>query len=76
MLVKHAHGGRLNGNAALTLDIHGVEQLLFHVAFCYGIGELHHAVGQRRFAVVDMRNDGEVANQFVRVCHKNPSQYM
>src|SRR6185369_10265379 len=46
---------------ALALDIHGVEHLFLHLAGLQRPGGLDQAVGQRRFAMVDMRNDGEVA---------------
>jgi hypothetical protein len=49
VVVKHAHGGRFDRNAALTLDIHGVEQLLLHIAFLNGIRQFHHPVGSVDF---------------------------
>ncbi len=52
----------LDGDAALALDIHGVEQLSLHVALGHGARELEDAVGQRGLAVVDVRDDGEVAD--------------
>jgi hypothetical protein len=58
----HAHGLRLDGDAALALDIHVVEVLRAHVAIRDGARDLQHAVGQRRLAVVDMRDDAEVAD--------------
>ena len=36
--------------------------------------QFHHPVGQRRFAVVDVRDDGEIPDQFVGVCHMLPSR--
>ena len=61
-LVIEPHGLRLDGDAALALDIHGIEHLLLHLARFEPAGELDQPVGQRRFAVVDMRDDGEVAD--------------
>ena len=61
-LVFEADGLRLDGNAALALDIHGIEHLLLHFALFQPAGELNQPVGKRRLAVVDMRNDGEVAD--------------
>ena len=61
-LVFQADGLRLDGDAALALDIHGIEHLLDHVARGDGAGRLDQPVGERRFAMVDMRDDGEVAN--------------
>src|SRR5207253_10181898 len=58
------HGLRLDGDAALALDIHGIEHLFDHFARFQRAGELDQAVGERRFAVVDMGDDGEVADIF------------
>ena len=51
------------GNAALPLDIHGVEYLVLHVARGNRAGLLEDAVGQRRLAVVDVRDDRKIAYQ-------------
>ena len=61
-LVIEPHGLRLDGDAALALDIHGIEHLLLHLARLEPAGELDQPVGQRRLAVVDMRDDGEIAD--------------
>ena len=60
-VVHHSDGLRLDGDAALALDVHRVEDLLHHVALLHGVGELEDAVGQRRLPVVDVRDDREVA---------------
>jgi hypothetical protein len=53
----------LDGDAALALDVHPVEVLRAHVdAFVDDAGDLQHAVGERRLAVVDVRDDAEVAD--------------
>ena len=61
-LVLEAHRLRLDGDAALALDVHGIEHLLLHLALGEGARLLDQAVGQRRLAVVDVGDDGEVAN--------------
>ncbi len=61
-LVLEPHRLRLDGDAALALDVHGIEHLLAHVAQSDRAGALDQAVGERRLAVVDMRDDGEVAD--------------
>ena len=61
-VIGNADGIGLDRNAALALDIHGVEQLRLHVAFVDGMGELEDAVTDRRLAMVDVRNDREVAD--------------
>ena len=53
---------RLDGDAALALQIHVVEDLVFHVALRDRLGLLQNAVGKRAFAVVNMCNDAEIAN--------------
>jgi hypothetical protein len=60
--VVDADGVGLDGDAALALDIHGVEQLLLHVALGHRAGQLDQPVGEGGFPVVDMGDDGEVAD--------------
>ncbi len=60
-VVHDADGLRLDGDAALALDVHRVEHLLHHVALLHGVGELEDAVGKRRLPVIDVRDDREVA---------------
>ena len=65
--VAHAHGLALDGDAALALDVHGIEQLGLHVALGHGARQLQDAVRERGLAVVDVGDDREVADmgQFV-----------
>jgi len=60
--VIEPHGLRLDGDAALALDVHGIEHLLDHLAVGKPAGQLDQPVGQGRFAVVDMRDDREIAD--------------
>src|SRR3546814_3183801 len=60
--VGQAHRLRLDGDAALFLDIHIVEDLRRHLAIGQSAGELDQPVGERRFPVVDMGDDREVAD--------------
>ena len=62
-LVVQPHGVRFDGDAALALQVHGVEHLLHHFALRQRAGDFEQAVGQRRFAVVDVRNDREIADE-------------
>src|SRR6476620_11396396 len=57
-------GLRLAGDAALALDIHRIEHLFLarHFAIGQPARHLDQAVGQRRFAMVDMGDDGEIAD--------------
>jgi hypothetical protein len=59
-LPADAHRLRLDRDPALTLELHRVEELIAHVALAHGLGQLQDAVGQRRLAVVDVRDDREV----------------
>ena len=60
--VGDAHGLALDGDAALALQVHLVEELLLHVARGDGARAFEDAVGQGRLAVVDVRDDAEVAD--------------
>jgi hypothetical protein len=61
---------RLDGDAALALQIHVVEHLRFHLAPGDSAGEFEQAVGQGGFAVVDVRDDREISDAFG--VHKMP----
>src|SRR5690606_11570654 len=52
---------RLDGDAALALAVHPVEVLRPHEALLDDTGELQHPDGQGRLAMVDVRDDAEVA---------------
>ena len=56
----------LDGDAPLPLDVHGVEVLLPHEPGVDGSGDLQDAVRQGRLAVVDVADDGEVADALDR----------
>ncbi len=75
-LVIQPHGVGLDRDAALTLQVHIVEQLLFHIAVGDRTGQLQDAVGKRRFAVVDMGDDGKISNALgVHIYNKlNPQE--
>ena len=60
--VVQPDGMRLDGDAALALEIHRVEHLRLHLAGLQRAGRLEKAVGQRRLAVIDMGDDGEIAD--------------
>ena len=61
--VGHGDGMGLDGDAALALEVHVVEQLVALVALGDGAGQLEEAVGKGGFSVVDVRDDAEVADQ-------------
>ena len=51
----------LDGDAAFTFDIHGVQDLLDHLPFGQAAADPDEAVGQGGFSVVDVGDDGEVS---------------
>ncbi len=61
--VHHANGVSLDGDAALAFQVHGIEHLGLHFARGERSGELEQAVGQRGFAVIDVRDDREIADE-------------
>src|SRR5690348_4780342 len=61
-LVGEAHRLRLDGDAALALDLHAIEHLVPHLARLEPAAKLDQAVGKRRFAVIDVSDDREVAD--------------
>src|SRR4029077_21024864 len=52
-----------DGDAALALQVHGIEMLIVEVAFGDGLRFEQKLVGQGAFAMVDVRDDREVANE-------------
>src|SRR5437764_14023360 len=55
-------GLRLDGDAALALEIHRVQHLLAHFAVRQSATALNKPVGERGLAMVDVRDDGKVAD--------------
>ena len=53
---------RLDRDAALALELHRVEHLLRHLALGQPAAHLDEAVGERRLAMVDVRDDGKIAD--------------
>ena len=72
--VVHGDGAGLDGDAALPLNVHVVEDLVLHRPLVHALGQLEDAVGQGGFAVVDVRDDAEVAD--VVSCHVVPPKFI
>src|SRR5437868_6866748 len=53
---------RLDGDPALALEIHLVEELIFALALAQGAGGVEDAIGERGFSVIDVRDDREIAD--------------
>jgi hypothetical protein len=60
--VAHAHGLRLDRDAALALEVHRVEDLVAAITLRHAAREIEQAIRERRLAVVDVRDDREVAD--------------
>src|SRR5262249_9493646 len=60
--IFETHRLRLDRDPSLTLDIHGIEDLVDHFTVGQPAGELYEPVGQCGFAVVNVRNNREVAD--------------
>jgi hypothetical protein len=60
--VVEPDGVGLDRDAALTFEVHVVKDLAFHLALGQRAGQLEQAVGESRFAVIDVRDDREIAN--------------
>jgi len=57
-----ADGLRLDGDPALALDVHIVEHLRAHFALGEAAGALDQPVGERAFPVIDVGDDGKIAD--------------
>src|SRR5215831_10242466 len=53
----------LDRNAAFAFKVHGIEDLLHHFTLRKGAGDFEKTVGESALAVVDVRNDGEIADE-------------
>ena len=61
-LVLQRCGLRLDGDAALFLDVHRVQHLGFHLAVGQSATALDQTVCQRGFAMVNVGNDGKISD--------------
>ena len=67
--VLEAHGAGLDGDAVLALKVHGVEDLARHLARVDRVGQLQKSVSEGRLAVIDVRDDREIPEAFLRDGH-------
>ncbi len=65
-MVNQADSLRFDGNAPLTLDVHVVKDLVLHLTFCEHAGGLDHAVRERGFAVINVCDDAEITDSFLK----------
>jgi hypothetical protein len=50
----------LDGDAALPLEVHGIEQLILRVALRDGAGKLEQPIRERGLPVIDMGDNAEI----------------
>ncbi len=67
-MIIQRDGPGLDGDAALLLQLHVVQHLGMELPLGDGIGQLQQPVGQGGFAVIDVGDDGKIAN-FRTVSH-------
>ena len=68
-LVLERRGLRLDRDAAFALEVHAVQNLGAHFTVGEPAAALNQAVGERRFAVVDVGDDGKIAD----ILHRHES---
>ena len=68
MLVLQGDALRLDRDTALSLQIHGVQHLGFHFSIGQSATTLDKAIGQGRFAMVDVGDNREISDVLV-ICH-------
>ena len=61
----------LNGNSAFAFKVHVIEHLFRHLALRERARQFEQTIGQRRFAMIDVRDDRKVAN--ARRFHAQPT---
>ena len=59
--IVQANALGFDGDAALALQVHGIEDLLVHFTGAERASHFQQAVGKRGFAVVDVRNNAKIA---------------
>ena len=60
--IVQTHGAGLDGDAALLLQLHVVEDLILHDALLHRAAFFDQAVGEGGLAVVNVRDDGKIAD--------------
>ena len=69
-MIAQIHRPGLDGNAPLPLNIHIVQQLIFHIPAGNRFGVLQNPVRQSGFAVVNVCDYRKIANIIASCCHK------
>jgi hypothetical protein len=53
---------QLDGDAAFAFEVEAIEDLRFHLALAERASRFQQAVSERGLAVINVRNDTEIAN--------------
>ena len=61
LLPDYSYVLSLYGNAAFAFNFHRIEELIAHQPGIYRLGKFKYPVGERRFAMIYMADDGEVS---------------
>ena len=65
----------LDRDAPLPLQIHGVEQLIFHFPHLHRTRQFKDTIRQRRFTMVDVCNDAEITGMIqIRMSEEGNAQ--
>ncbi len=51
-------------DASFSFQIERIQDLILHLSFGNRIGQLQNPISQSRLAVIDMRDDGKIADMF------------
>ena len=62
VLVVHVNWREFNRDALLAFELHAIEQLRLHLALSYRASDFEHAVSERRFAMIDVSDNAEIAD--------------
>ena len=61
--VFHRDRVRLDGDPALAFEVHGIKELILPLTLLDRAGALEQTIRKRGLAVIDMRDDAEVARE-------------
>ena len=61
-LVTQGDALRFDSNAALALQVHGVQHLSFHLSFTKATTMLNKTIRKGRFTVIDMRDNRKISD--------------
>ena len=69
--IVHLDRMALDGNALLLLQVHGIKDLILHIATVESIRHFKHSVRQSTLSMVNMRNDAKISCLLHRTSYQN-----